>query len=100
LQVQGRTPKTALQFVNGYLRVPGALRFLTDPVESKKPTPPFQWPEGKKPEAVVMAEQKAMERKQQLAEMKKSQKIVDECEYGPGELVPDDETLVDGETNK
>ncbi|KAJ2809478.1 hypothetical protein H4R20_000098 [Coemansia guatemalensis] len=46
LLVAGRTPKTALQFVNGYLLKSGALRMLTDPVEPKKRTPPFEYPAG------------------------------------------------------
>ncbi|KAJ2396859.1 hypothetical protein GGI05_000930 [Coemansia sp. RSA 2603] len=41
-----RTIMTALQFVNGYLRVSGALRMLTEPVEPKVLTPPFEYPEG------------------------------------------------------
>ncbi|KAJ2358453.1 Methionyl-tRNA formyltransferase [Coemansia sp. RSA 2618] len=46
LRVVGRTSKSALEFVNGYLRMNGALRMLTDPVEGKKPTPPFVYPPG------------------------------------------------------
>ncbi|KAJ2078734.1 Methionyl-tRNA formyltransferase [Coemansia sp. RSA 988] len=43
LLVEGRTPKAALEFVNGYLRTSGALRMLTAPVEPKKPTPKFEY---------------------------------------------------------
>ncbi|KAJ1812002.1 hypothetical protein LPJ75_003873, partial [Coemansia sp. RSA 2598] len=41
-----RTVMTALQYVNGYLRMSGALRFLTDPVNPKVPTPGFVYPPG------------------------------------------------------
>ncbi|KAJ2779795.1 hypothetical protein GGI15_003763 [Coemansia interrupta] len=43
---EGRTIMTALQFVNGYLRVSGALRMLTSPVQPKLLTPPFVYPKG------------------------------------------------------
>ncbi|KAJ1719591.1 hypothetical protein LPJ53_005674 [Coemansia erecta] len=43
---ENRTIMTALQFVNGYLRVSGALRMLTNPVQPKVLTPPFVYPEG------------------------------------------------------
>ncbi|KAJ2614237.1 Methionyl-tRNA formyltransferase [Coemansia sp. RSA 1365] len=46
LLVVGRTPKTALQFVNGYLRDTGAIRMLTNAVLPKKATPPFEYPAG------------------------------------------------------
>ncbi|KAJ1936353.1 Methionyl-tRNA formyltransferase, partial [Linderina macrospora] len=79
LQVQGRTTKTALEFVNGYLRTPGAQRFLTSPVEPKKLTPKFEWPEGTKPEAVINAERASAEHKRLMAEkIDRNQKLVDE----------------------
>ncbi|KAJ1784325.1 Methionyl-tRNA formyltransferase [Coemansia sp. RSA 353] len=46
LRVVGRTDKTAQQFVNGYLRLNGGLRMLTNPIERKKPTPKFVYPPG------------------------------------------------------
>ncbi|KAJ2483652.1 hypothetical protein IWW56_000216 [Coemansia sp. RSA 2131] len=46
LRVVGRTDKNAQEFVNGYLRLNGGLRMLTDPVERKKPTPKFVYPPG------------------------------------------------------
>ncbi|KAJ2852869.1 hypothetical protein J3B02_003391 [Coemansia erecta] len=42
----GRPIMTGLQYVNGYLRLSGALRFLTNPVDPKIPTPKFQYPPG------------------------------------------------------
>ncbi|KAJ2598350.1 Methionyl-tRNA formyltransferase [Coemansia sp. RSA 1722] len=43
---EGRSIMTGLQYVNGYLRLSGALRFLSYPVEPVKPTPKFQYPPG------------------------------------------------------
>ncbi|KAJ2310889.1 hypothetical protein IWW54_002943 [Coemansia sp. RSA 2705] len=53
LRVIGRTEKDAQGFVNGYLRVNGALRMLTAPVKPKVPTPPFVYPPGHPKEGVV-----------------------------------------------
>ncbi|KAJ2783981.1 hypothetical protein H4R18_001373 [Coemansia javaensis] len=46
LLVEGRTPKTALEFVNGYMRETGLVRMLTDPVDPKERTPRFVYPPG------------------------------------------------------
>ncbi|KAI8324471.1 Formyltransferase [Martensiomyces pterosporus] len=53
LKVEGKTEKSAREFANGYLRKTGALRFLTDPVEPKKPTPAFVYPPGHEPPAAI-----------------------------------------------
>ncbi|KAJ1884417.1 hypothetical protein LPJ66_010622, partial [Kickxella alabastrina] len=46
LKVKGRTMMTALQFVNGYLRKPGAVRMLSEPVRARMLTPAFVYPAG------------------------------------------------------
>ncbi|KAJ2630061.1 hypothetical protein H4R22_002931 [Coemansia sp. RSA 1290] len=46
VRVEGRTEKNAQEFTNGYLRINGTLRMLTDPVDCKKPVPKFVYPPG------------------------------------------------------
>ncbi|KAJ2452795.1 Methionyl-tRNA formyltransferase [Coemansia sp. RSA 2336] len=46
VRIDSRTSKNAQGFANGYLRVNGALRMLTNPVDCKKPVPKFVYPPG------------------------------------------------------
>ncbi|KAJ1954341.1 hypothetical protein GGI12_005809 [Dipsacomyces acuminosporus] len=62
LKVEGKTQKDARGFANGYLRKTGALRFLTDPVEPKKPTPPFVHPPGYEPPHLADKKEKLQQR--------------------------------------